>query len=156
MRKKILIFVTILCLFISFGIMTYAYFIKEIKGGSHGISSNPDDSQVVEVFNFDELTQAVRLYEITTEEFNSSGDTSISTNRKTIKFTNDIRLKSNLLINADCHIDLNNHSLDLAGYTVTFRYRFDGVYSLYGGTIDDTSILDEEGMVIEGKIFLIS
>ena len=151
MRKKILIFVTILCLFISFGIMTYAYFIKEIKGGSHGISSNPDDSQVVEVFNFDELTQAVRLYEITTEEFNSSGDTSISTNRKTIKFTNDIRLKSNLLINADCHIDLNNHSLDLAGYTVTFRYRFDGVYSLYGGTIDDTSILDEEGMVIEGK-----
>lgn len=151
-NKKIFILVFIMCLFISFGIVTSAYFIKRLEGGAHGISSSPDDSQVVSVANFNELTQAVRLYDTNNSEYNSDIDVSDSTRRKTIKFVDNIKLKSNLLVDADCHINLNNFVLDLGGYDITFRYRFDGLYSIYGGTIDDTSIFDEEGNEIENAV----
>ena len=149
MRKyKIVIIVLSIFLFISLGIMTYAYFIKKIEGGTHGISSNSDDSKVITVVNYNEFIQAVRLYD-DNNEFNSDNDISASTTRKTIKLMDNIRLKSNVLIDADCHIDLNNYTLDLAGYDIVFRYRFDGSYYVYGGIIDDSSILDEEGNIIE-------
>ena len=151
-KKKILVLLGVICLFISFGIITYAYFIKKIEGGTHGISSSPDDSQVVNVANFNELTQAVRLYDSNDSEYNSSSDVSDSTRRKTIKFVDNIKLKSDLLIDADCHINLNEFTLDLNGHDITFRYRFDGLYFIYGGTIDDSTILDEEGNLIENAV----
>lgn len=144
-KKKFIILAIMICLFISFSIVTYAYFIKKIEGGTHGISSSPDDSQVVEVSDYNEFIKEVRLYDALDSEYNSDSDISESTRRKTIKFVDNIRLKSDLLIDADCNLDLNNYLLDLGGFDIVFRYRFDGLYFIYGGTIDDTSILDEEG-----------
>ena len=98
MRKnKIVIIALSIFLFTSLGIITYAYFIKQLEGGTHGISSNPDDSKVVTVSNYNEFIQAVRLYD-DNNEFNSDSEISVSTTRTTIKLMDNIRLKSNVLI----------------------------------------------------------
>ena len=91
MRRKILIFSFIMMLFVSFGIITYAYFIKDVIGGSHGISSNPDDTKVVEVSTYNEFIKEVYLFMDDTE-FNSDDNVSTGLNRKTIKLTDNIKL----------------------------------------------------------------
>ena len=152
MKRKILILSVVLSLFISFGIITYAYFIKTIEGKEHGISSAPNDTKVVEVSTYNEFIQEVRLYDTSNSEFNSSSNVSLVETRKTIKLTSNISLLSDMLINADCHIDLNGKTLDLNGYNLTFRYHYDGVYAVYGGTITDKSIFDVDGNIINGKV----
>ena len=42
--------------------------------------------------------------------------------------------------------------LDLNGFNITFRYHYDGLYSVYGGTITDSSITGEEANLIADKI----
>ena len=138
-------------LFVSFGIITYAYFIKDVIGGTHGISSSPDDTKVVEVSTYNEFIKEVYLFMDDTE-FNSDDNVSTGLNRKTIKLTDNIKLLSNIIINADCHINLNSMKLDLNGFNITFRYHYDGLYSVYGGTITDSSITGEEANLIADKI----
>lgn len=138
-------------MFLSFGLITYAYFVKDVIGGTHGISSSPDDTQVVEVATYNEFIKEVYLFMDDTE-FNSDDNVSTGLNRKTIKLTDNIKLLSNIIINADCHINLNSMKLDLNGFNITFRYHYDGLYSVYGGTITDGSVLGEEANVIADKI----
>lgn len=151
-KKKIIILLITLTLFISFSITTLAYFIKKIEGGTHGISPNPDDSQVIEVTNYNEFLSNIRLYDNTESEYNSDSDISEPSRRKTIKLMDNIKLKSDILVDADCHINLNDYEINLSGFNITFRYRFDGMYYIYGGIINDTSIFDEEGNLISGAL----
>ena len=150
-KRKILIISILSVMFLSFGLITYAYFVKDVIGGTHGISSSPDDTKVVEVSTYNEFIKEVYLFMDDTE-FNSDDNVSTGLNRKTIKLTDNIKLLSNIIINADCHINLNSMKLDLNGFNITFRYHYDGLYSVYGGTITDGSVLGEEANVIADKI----
>ena len=150
-KRKILIISILSVMFLSFGLITYAYFVKDVIGGTHGISSSPDDTKVVEVSTYNEFIKEVYLFMDDTE-FNSDDNVSTGLNRKTIKLTDNIKLLSNIIINADCHINLNSMKLDLNGFNITFRYHYDGLYSVYGCTITDGSVLGEEANVIADKI----
>ena len=136
-----LLFLTIM-LFV--GGTAYAYFIKEIVGDTHSISSSPDDTAIIEVSTLEEFSEAVRQE----DEFNSSSLVSNASQRKTIKLLSDIRLTATMLINADCHINLNGKVIDLRGYNIVFKHQFAGVFAVYGGYIDDTTgqtdVLDNE------------
>ena len=62
MKKKLIISLIIVSILLC-GISVYAYFIKEIKGPDHGLSSSPDDSQVVEVGDFITFAKETYLYD---------------------------------------------------------------------------------------------
>lgn len=152
-KRKIFILGLFLTLFVSIGIVTYAYFVKSVEGDIHGISSSPDDSKIVEVDTLNEFIQAVRLYDTLNSEFNSDLFVSNSSNRKTIKLTSSIRLLSNVLVDADCHINLNGFTLDLNGKTLTFKHHFEGVFAVYGGEIIDTTgqYVESDGALVEDE-----
>lgn len=144
--KKKLILSTIIAFILLFGITVSAYFIKKVEGSDHGFSSNLEDFEFVEVSDFASFMQETYLYDGINTKFNS--DDLISNNRKTIKFMNDIKMTSDLIINADCHIDLNSFELDLNGHNIVFRYHYSGLYAVYGGVITDYSVYDLEGNIV--------
>ena len=89
-KRKILIISILSVMFLSFGLITYAYFVKDVIGGTHGISSSPDDTKVVEVSTYNEFIKEVYLFMDDTE-FNSDDNVSTGLNRKTIKLTDNIK-----------------------------------------------------------------
>ncbi len=139
--KKIHIIITIV-LMAALVLPAAAYFSADIvKSLGLGISAN-GDSITVNASTYDEFelfardsTQIVRDGKgYTYTEFNGTGNVKSSV-RRIIRLTGDIALKDHVVITADCHIDLAGHTLDLGGYSLTFRSGYHGSTDVKGGTI---------------------
>ena len=137
MRKKIIILISIICLLTS-GIFASAYFIKKLTGNTHSIAPDLDDDSIIEVANYEALVHYGSVYE-TNQDFNSDVKYSDASTRKTLLLTNDITFKNDVLINRDCHINLNKKTIDLNGFDLNIKNHYEGVFSLYNGTIIDSS-----------------
>ena len=147
-KKKIFIAGIIVSIFLFCSIFAYAYFTNVIDGNTHNVSASLNDSTIVEVDTFEKFVDATRLYDTSKDdEFNSNNSTSNSSKRKTIRLLVDIRMTSDVLVTADCHIDLNGNTLYLSGYDLTFKHQFDGVFAVYNGKIDD-DLTDDKGRII--------
>lgn len=139
-KNKIFIILSSIVVFLLLFSTVYAYFITQLNSDIHDVTLAPDNSGVVEVETITDFYQAIRYYDTTKEDEYNSGELSTSTaKRKTIKLLNNITLTAEALVTADCHIDLNTHSIDLNGYDFKFKHMFDGLFTVYGGSIIDSS-----------------
>ena len=142
-KKKILIRSMIISLFLLCGICAYAYFNKIIDN-THNMSSDLNENSIIVVNNATEFYAAVKYYDETAnDKYNSNGV--ISTKRKTIELAADITFYNDVLVTADCHINLNGHTIDLNGYNLTFKHQFEGVFEVYSNPLN---ILDEDENII--------
>ena len=66
--------------------------------------------------------------------FNSPNRFSNASGRKVIALTDDITLTTNLMVTADCALDLGDHNIDLNGHEIIFRNGYSGVFEIVGGT----------------------
>ena len=141
-RKILISFcLTVIALF-SVITATFAYFnISNIGDISGDINVNITVDNNVEVNDFASLYVACK-----NDTYNDSNVVSSTSNRKTIKFMDDITLINDLFVSADVHINLNNHTLNLNGYTLTITHGYKGSILIYNGTIDPS--------VNQGKIVI--
>ncbi len=126
-----------------------AYFTADIIKGLKLGSLKNNGAVTVEAASFDELVLLSRdstdlekdgnTYTYT--EFNGTGEHK-SAVRRIIKLTNDITLSNNVVITADCHIDLSGYTLDIGDYSITFRHGYNGLTEIKGGTIKFSDTLD--------------
>lgn len=148
----------------------FAYFSATTRSDSSTLSTSiTDDGFVVEISDFSDLftaskaeywsdlsevstTAAVTYNSTTTTDENGNETTTsatVSTSRKVIKLGADVTLENDLKITADVHIDLNGHTLNLNGYTLTIEHSYAGTFLLYdgattkGGIISYTKETDE-------------
>ena len=139
-NRKILI--VAISLLIALSVMTlgvFAYF-KIINSENRGFDT-ASDGTVVEISSFYELYAFSK-----SEGYNSASSTSELRDRKTLVFTGDITLSSNVFITADCHIDLNGNSLYLNGKTLTFTHGYSGSTVVSDGKIYPYSEAFEDNM----------
>ena len=138
---KILIAV-IAILFVSSGIIAYAYYATHDNG--HVVNGRLDieEENIVEVSSFNEFIEAT-----TVDKFNDHNKTSNVSSRLIIKLTDDIKLASNLVLTKDIHIDLNGNTLDLDDKTLTIKHAYAGCFMIYNGTV-------ESGAEGDGKIIV--
>ncbi|HPG91834.1 MAG TPA: hypothetical protein PK675_00310 [Clostridia bacterium] len=64
-----------------------------------------------------------------------SAEAVTNTNRKTLCLTNDITLTKDLVITADCHINLNGYTLYLSGHTLTVTHSYAGTFVIDNGFV---------------------
>lgn len=64
--------------------------------------------------------------------FNSPKRFSNAAGRKIITLVNDIDLTTNLMVTADCAINLGGHNINLNGHEVIFRNGYSGVFEIIG------------------------
>ena len=148
MRKRIFLFGIlvgiILCLTISL-----AYFIDSINDSEKTIEFAPTLKQI-EV-NEEGFYKFINNYYyskdgISNESIESSEIVSKSVKRFTIKLTESIVLKNDILITSDCHIDLSSFDIDLNGFSFTIRNLYEGTMIIY------SSISEENQELKKGKI----
>ncbi|MFQ9424603.1 MAG: hypothetical protein ACLR3U_11505 [Christensenellaceae bacterium] len=89
---------------------TYAYFSHTSESGNQHISAEITDGGRVNVSSFEQLFSYSKA-----EAYNDPDKTSAVGKRMTLTLQNDITLLSDLIVTADCHIDLNAKKLYLAG-----------------------------------------
>lgn len=153
MRKKILIIILVVTLLTS-GIFASAYFYNKLNGASHSITSNLDNSSIIEIDSFDEFLKEAYQYTSNSDEYNSEIKYSDTSSRKTLKLTTNIVLKNDVLINRDCHINLNGKTIDLNGFDLNVKNQYAGTFGLYNGTIIDSSTFSEGEDVVYGKVII--
>lgn len=142
-KRKMVIGSMIISIFLLCGIFAYAYFAKTIDN-THNISTTLP-TQTVEVNNAVEFYNAVQYYDDSTnDKYNSNELVSNSTKRKTITLTASIKFYTDVLVTADCHINLNGYELDLNGHNLTFKHQFEGRFAIYSNPSNRT---DTEGVV---------
>ena len=129
LNKKILcVAISLLIILSVLTLGIFAYFkIVKYKEGRFGTES---DDTVVEISSFYELYSFSKA-----ENYNTSSSVSELSDRKTIVFTQDITLLSNVFLTADCHIDLNGNALYLNGKTLTFTHGYSGSTVVSGGNV---------------------
>ncbi len=66
--------------------------------------------------------------------FNSPNHFSEASGRKIISLTNDIVLTTDMLVTADCALNLGSYNIDLNGHNITFRNGYSGVFEIIGDT----------------------
>jgi len=78
--------------------------------------------------------------------FNDGSQTTDKTKRIVFKLVNDITIEDNLVVTADCHIDLNGKTLYLNGNYLALSHAYYGNTVVKNGKI----VLDKEVEVVEG------
>ena len=103
---------------------TFAYFnISNIGDISGDINVNITIDNNVEVNDFASLYVACK-----NDTYNDSNVVSSTSNRKTIKFMDDITLINDLFVSADVHINLNNHTLNYLFFYFYFSFFFSFIF----------------------------
>mgnify|MGYP001008419111 CR=1 FL=1 len=138
MKKKasvILLIVAVLQLCVSITSFAHAFFFTTSSVGDPdrpAFGVNDDGSGTVSVSTEVELVAQ-------SKDTSGSGagtlDGPSATNRITLKLANDLILTGDLIITADCHINLNGFALNLNGHTVTVSHNYEGTFVIGGGTL---------------------
>ena len=140
MKKKIgiILSVVFIALLIS-TISVYAYIRSSAGNKDINGSSTITTNNVIEVASFTEL-----FTNGTDTIYNNKDNISATSTRKVLKLTADITLSSDLVLTKDIQIDLNNHTLNLNNYVLTFKHGYAGTSGIYKGTV-------ETGLVTTGE-----
>lgn len=109
---------------------TYAYFSHTSESGNQHISAEITDGGRVNVSSFEQLFSYSKA-----EAYNDPDKTSAVGKRMTLTLQNDITLLSDLIVTADCHIDLNAKKLYLAGHSLTISHSYAGSFVISNGAI---------------------
>lgn len=140
MRKKI-IFIIAFIMVVIFSYTAYAYFYNILDSNSHKLSTSMTNDYVY-INNINEFYNAISLDN--QSSYNDNTGISISNNRKTLILNNDIILTNNTTILSDCHINMNGKSIDLNGFSLTFKFNYYGMFLVYGnGSIIDSQNINE-------------
>ncbi len=136
MRKKIIVSLSIISILILCSTIIYGYFYKALDSSNpHNFSQNISNG-IIEINSLDEFYQAI------TYQNSTANNTNISSKdeRITIKVNVDLTLTTDVSILRDAHLYLNNVSIDLNGYTLEFKNKYDGLFMVYGiGTFKDST-----------------
>ena len=151
MRKKF-ISIVIAILLLTSGIFASAYFYIKFVGQTHGVTANLGQASIIEIDSYESLVYYGYIHE--TSDYNSDVNYSDVSTRKTLLLTSDITLKGDVLVNRDCHINLNGKKIDLNGHDLNIKNHYEGVFALYNGSIIDTVESIDEQEVEYGKVLI--
>lgn len=138
MKKKasvILLIVAVLQLCVSITSFAHAFFFTTSTVGGPdrpAFRVSDDGSNTVVISTEAELVAQSR-------DTSGSGagtlDNPSATNRITLKFANDLTLTRDLIVTADCHINLNGFSLNFNGHTLTVSHNYVGTFVIGSGVL---------------------
>ncbi len=128
-RKIVILIVTASIMFLAVGISIFAYFransTKDVTAGT-GIT----DETVIEIASFNDLFDNSKA-----EAYNDKNIVSNSSNRKILRLNANLDLKTDIIITADVHLDLNGKTLNLNDHSLTFKHGYAGCFSMYSGVL---------------------
>ncbi len=131
-----------LALVLASAIGVFAYFTAIVNADkTFGVDSA---DTTVEIGSYAQLYQ----YSASTV-YNDGAGASTAENRVTLKLTADIALADDIFISKDVHIDLDGHTLDLNGKTLTLTHGYSGSTVISDGTVD---LYSEETKAADGTV----
>lgn len=146
MKKKailsiIVLIVAVLQLFLSITSFVNAFFLTtasvDIEKGESGFQTDDDPTDPTG----DGIIEINTASGLVKQSADTSGPAAgkisgvTETNRKTLRLTGDITLTQDILVTADCHIDLNGKTINLNGHTLTVSHNYAGTFVISNGTI---------------------
>lgn len=132
LNSIIVLILVLTAIFAAVGV-SFAYFSATSGEQISTLKTNStitEEGFVTTVSNFGELYKAAK-----TEYYNDGVTVSQSSDRRIVRFGNDITLANDLLVTADVHIDLGGYTLNLNGYTLTVQHAYAGAFLVYNGTV---------------------
>lgn len=131
-----------LALVLASAIGVFAYFTAIVNADkTFGVDSS---DTTVEIGSYAQMYQ----YSASTV-YNDRAGASTAENRVTLKLTADIALGDDIFISKDVHIDLDGHTIDLNGKTLTLTHGYSGSTVISGGTVD---LYSEEKKAADGTV----
>lgn len=125
-----------------------AAFLRETQDETTLTSEQTDETRVERVSTETQLKTAG-----TAAFWNDAAPQSAAGDRKILRLAKDITLHGHkdgatgtktedcdLLITADCNLDLNGKTLNLNGHTLTIRHDYHGTFSIYNGTVTNGTL----------------